>query len=340
MGAQPGTVNEASERILTMLGETTPETSEEPTETETPVEEVTEESVEEEVAAEQEVTEEPDETTEEPSVELLDDLIEAEGYDQEQVMSLKVKAVIDQEESEVSIAELVKNYQMDNAADKRLEDAKSKRDQLAKEVEEHRENLSQQYSRVQSMIAEAEKLVSEEDLTELRETDPAEYAVRMQENREKKEKLEALRNETTAEQNKAVLEVYRKRLVQEREKLLDAIPEWQTDPSEAGLVKDYMKGLGFSDAEIDGQIVNGVLKIPGIVDHRAYVLARKAMLFDQLSNKTAPKKKKMKSLPKVGAGKPKPKADVDKKRQQAKRERLKQTGNIRDAAALIRDRLV
>jgi len=247
-----------------------------------------------------------------------------------------VKTIIDQEESDVSISDLVKNYQMGHAADKRLEDAKGKRDQLSKEVEEHRQSLSQQYSHINLMIAEAEKFLSEEDLTELRETDPAEYAIKVQENRDKKEKLQTLQFEVSTEQNKAVLEAYSSRVVEERERLLDAIPEWKTNPSGAKQVREYMKGLGFSDIEIDGQVVDGIVKVPGIVDHRAYVLANKAMLFDQLNQKTAPRKKVVKALPKVRSGKPKPKAEADTEKQKVQRTRLKKSGSIDDAASVIR----
>ena len=101
-------------------------------------------------------------------------------------------------------------------------------------------------------------------------------------------------------------------------------------------MRSYLKEQGFQDWEIDGKIENGGIVHPGIIDHRAVMIARKAWLYDQSSKTAEPKKAKLKSLPKVGAGRPKQKDEVKQEKREEVRGMLRKTGTVEDAAKAIR----
>ena len=332
------TIHGASDRILSIL---------EPAETEeveTTPEEVTEEVTEDvtEVTEQPEVVEDGD-TEPAETIQFLDQLFEHEGYDLEQVNTLKVKTKIDGEQGEISLNDLVANYQQGEAGTNRLEKAKKLRAQFDDELTQTRQALAEEYSRLDTLVKSVYEDINSEDLEKLREEEPGEYAARVQERNQRIEQLQKVQSEGITSQKKAVSEAYITRVGKEKELLMDAIPAWsdpETFQTEASQVRNYLLQMGFRQEDIDGKLDESGFPInQGIVDHRAFVIARKAMLFDQSSEVSSPKKKKLKMLPKVGSGKPKTKESVDVKLRKQKRDRLKKTGDIRDAASLILDRL-
>ena len=76
---------------------------------------------------------------------------------------------------------------------------------------------------------------------------------------------------------------------EEQQKLLNALPEWK-DPAkakdEASAVDGYLQKAGFSEQERNG-----------IADHRVIVVARKAMLYDQLMQQQAQATQRVEKLP-------------------------------------------
>ena len=82
-----------------------------------------------------------------------------------------------------------------------------------------------------------------------------------------------------------------KHLAQEQQKLVKAIPEWK-DEKVAEMDKrnivTYAKRYGFNDQELNNA-----------TDHRAILMLRKAMMFDDLQAKKPLVKKKVKKAPKM-----------------------------------------
>ncbi len=71
--------------------------------------------------------------------------------------------------------------------------------------------------------------------------------------------------------------------------MLDKLPDWKDADkakAEQGRVREYLKNQGFTDDEVGG-----------VSDHRAVLMARKAMLFDDLQAKAAANADKVKNLP-------------------------------------------
>ena len=110
---------------------------------------------------------------------------------------------------------------------------------------------------------------------------------------------------------------------------------WQ-GRSSSPMVRQYLKSEGLKDYEIDGKIENGQLLHAGLIDHRYVSMARKAMLYDEARKGTDPKKKRLKSLPKVGSGKPKSKGEAAQDKVSSIRAKAKETGSVTDAAEVIR----
>jgi hypothetical protein len=153
------------------------------------------------------------------------------------------------------------------------------------------------------------------------------------------ERAEKARREFMQANAERTNEQYTRHIEIEKKRLLHAIPEWndeKTASKEMQGIRSYLKDNGFSDADIDGHWENGVVVNPGLVDHRAVTMARKAWLYDSAQNSSAPKKKKLKSLPKVGSGKRKTKGEISEEKNQQVRGRLKQSGKVDDAAEIIR----
>jgi hypothetical protein len=121
-------------------------------------------------------------------------------------------------------------------------------------------------------------------------------------------------------------------LEQQRAKMLEAIPAWR-DPSkfqaEAPQVRDYLIREGLDPAQVEN-----------LSDARAVVIAYKAMQYDRLSRAKADKVKQAKSAPPMtrpGASQSPGQAQAaDRQKMMA---RLRKSGDIRDAAALLVDRI-
>lgn len=80
-------------------------------------------------------------------------------------------------------------------------------------------------------------------------------------------------------------------LEQAREKLLEAMPEWkkpEVAKKEQALVADYLRTLGYADQEI-----------AAAADPRAIVMAKKAMLYDQLQASRPAVERRVASAPKM-----------------------------------------
>lgn len=146
---------------------------------------------------------------------------------------------------------------------------------------------------------EAEINGTEEDWNKLRRDDPAEYAARRDEQRERQAKLEAIKQQAagTAQQTAAATEEqYNKQLEEslpvEREILLERVPEWKDAEKashEQQEVYNWLTADGYSPEDIKIASYNGKLMS----------LAVKAMRYDQSKQKSEAAKKKVTTIPKI-----------------------------------------
>jgi len=333
-GLQPipalgGSVAEAQEALLSLLEpeEETPETEEaQPTEEEEsqPVEE--DESFEEESEEEEEAVEAEEESE------------ETEGEEEEELYAVTVNG----EEVAVSLDELLSGYSRQSDYTRKTQEIAGDRKEMESLQQQYNSQIAQiQQERQQYMEAltniiagqgsELEKFANI-NWDELRETDPIEYVTTRERYRETQEKIQSMQYQQAqvaqvqqAQTNQARHEM----LKVERGKLVEALPEWDqpgTQKELANTLQTYAKTQGFTQEELTE-----------LIDHRSILVLLKAQKYDQLQ-KSDVKSKKLKNKPKlVRAGSGTSTKGSNKSKRTAQMKRLRGTGHIDDATALLED---
>ena len=118
-------------------------------------------------------------------------------------------------------------------------------------------------------------------------------------------------------------------LQEEHGKLSAALPEWGEPAKQKKMateIRDYASSQGFSAEEINS-----------LVDHRSLLVLLKASKYDAMQ-KADVKSKKIKNKPKViRSGKGRSSRNESKAKRTAQMKRLKGSGHINDASALLED---
>ena len=312
-----GTIAEAQKAILGLMdSEETPEVEEaEPSEAEIPFEasEETEEEGEELEAEE----ESEGEITEDEEAEFL---FEVDGQ-------------------ELSADELRKGYLRQSDYTKKTQSLSEQRKEMESLTEQYSSQLQQIQAERQQYIQHLQALSENQDIKKfdidwerLRLEDPLEYVTKRQEFQEAKEKAEEVKTKAKQAMARSAAEKeqqWAKVVEDEKAKLIAALPEWGETDSQRQLateLRSYAQTQGYSEPEIDS-----------LVDHRSFLVLRKAMLYDQMQNAN-PKAKKLKGKPKViRAGKGASRTQAQRDALKTKRNQLKNSGHVRDAAKVFED---
>ena len=303
------TVDDAAKAIFGMLEPQQPEEGQ--------VEEqaVEAEETEEVLEAEPEYAEDSEEVQEEP----------------EETPRYRVK--VGNEELEVDLDELIKGYsrtsdytkKTQNLADQRkaIEAERTRIDEAAK----LRDQYAQRLTVIEQMLASQ----PEENLAELKETDPIQYAVKVAERSERDKQLAVIRQERqaiAARQQAEQQERLKQHLTSEAEKLRSAIPEMADDVKGEVIrkeIKDFARSIGWSEQEL-----------ASVYDHRAVLTLYQAMQWQKLQSKRPETTKKVSEAPKMlkpGTTGKQTTAEQDAiKKMRAK---LAKSGDKRDAARLF-----
>lgn len=222
------------------------------------------------------------------------------------------------EEKDVTLDDLKKGYMMES-------DYRQKTSELSK----HREQIEAKQRDIDAQLEEAKTLIDLEletlnspEMQELKETDPESYLKQFDKIQSKIKRLERLNEKRQIDRQAKHQELIQK----EQEALLRAIPEFLDQDvmrKESEGIFKQMADVGFSPQEVNQT-----------VDHRMFVLARKAMLFDQIQSQNL-KAKEVRQAPKVQQS---GNAAVNDESQETKnlRAELKSTGNMQTAAKLIK----
>jgi hypothetical protein len=343
--ADVSTVNHAASKILSLMDGTP---SVDTTHPDTAEPEVTPEEPEVQAEQESEIEpevvkgREPEEPTEEEVATRFTDIAEHLGVEESFLESLTVPTKVNGEEREATIKDLVANFQKGESADIKLMELADERKHFNTDLENAKDQLTQEWSRAQALNDELQRMLTGDDNAEiesLRHSDPGEYAARMAEKQSRLQKAQKIQNDLQSENANKLITQYQQRVGTERAKLVESIPSWADDKvreTEALKMRKYLKAEGFKDFEIDGQINNGQLQHAGMIDHRLIVMANKARMFDEARKGAEPKKKRMKTLPKVGSGQPKGKGEVLDAKKSSVRAKAKESGSVNDAAEVIR----
>ena len=282
---------------------------------------------------------EPQGQPEEPQAEAQETEYEAEGYDEQAEESYeepqqtpKYRVKVDNEELEVDVDELIKGYSRTSDYTKKTQALAEQRKQIeaerAKVVEAAR--LRDQYAQRLQVIEQMLTQSPQENLAELKETDPIGYAVKMAEQVEREKQLAAVRQERAQlaqRQQYEQQERLKAHLSQEAERLRTAIPEMADEVKGEVVrkeIKDFARSIGFSEQELSQ-----------VYDHRAVLTLYKAMQYDKLQKSKPATAKRVAEAPKTlrpgSAQQSNPDQDAVKKL----KGQLRKTGKQRDAAKLF-----
>ena len=322
--APQGSVTEAQEALLSLL-----EPEEETLETEEaqPAEEEESQPEEEDESFE----EEPEEEEE-----------ESEGTDEEAEEDLLYAVTVNGEEQEVSLDELMKGYSRQSDYTRKTQEVSEQR----KEFDAMKQQMAQEYQQIQAerqqYVQNMQSLMegsmsgldkfAEVNWELLKETDPIEFVTKKEEFREAQEKVQRLQQEQHVAQQRSAAQAqqeHRRVLAEEGAALVKAIPEWGDSAKQqemASNLRSYAMENGFTKEELDS-----------LIDHRSILVLLKAQKYDKLQ-KTDVKSKKLKNKPRVvRAGSGVSKDAAKNKQRSAQMKRLRGTGHIDDASALLED---
>ena len=262
---------------------------------------------------------------------------QTEDYSEEaQEEEAKYEIKVNGKPVEVTLDELMSGYQRDSDYRRKTMELADERRLLEEEVNRAKSEsdavakLRQDYATRLSEIENSMKPDANIDWARLYETDPDEYHRKKIEVENKSKALETIKAErqrAIQEQQQEQTKVFNQYLEQQKRLLADKEPE-SVDPVKGEILRkdmtSYLKKEGYSDQELNM-----------MVDHRSFVIAKKAMLYDKMMNSKI-SAKQSKTVPKmVRSGTTK---TINKDSQQAKslKSRLKQTGSMRDAANVLK----
>jgi len=306
-------------------------------ETEAPVDEEVAEETEEAEEVEEEAPESEEEGQAEEETE--EEVAEEEEYEVVAEEDLKYTVKVDGEELEVGIDELKNGYQR-QADYTRKSQALAEQRKETEQIQSERQKLEQErqmYANGLQMLQEQQAGRLQEfentDWETLKADDPYQYMLKKDEYRDAQERLQNAQQQQVLiqqEQADAANKARAHFVQQEYSRLVQALPEW--NDQESTIKKDiqqYATSVGFRPEEISQ-----------LADHRSVLIIKKAMEYDKLTTKVAPKKKAVKKVPKVQkSGRGNSKEDTAAEAVKEKRARLRKSGKQDDAASIFYDML-
>ena len=266
--------------------EAQPETEVEETPVQTDTEEPTSEEPDEALeAVEEDVSEELEE-------EISED--EVEEYEEQEYFTVKING----EDKDVTLDELAAGYSRQSDYTKKTTDLAGQRKQFEQQQEallQERNALQQGLQQLnQQLSSETQNQPTQEYWDNLYDSDPLEYVRAKDKFRDKEAelaKVQAAQNELAQRQAFDQQESMKKHIAEEQVKLTKAIPEWKDEKvaeTDKRNIVTFAKRYGFNEQELNNA-----------TDHRAILMLRKAMLYDELDAKKPLIKKKVRKAPKM-----------------------------------------
>lgn len=259
-----------------------------------------------------------------------DDEDDDEGDSDQDPWTATQKVTVDGQEIEITPKEALLGYQRQQATTRRFQEAA----ELKKTLNQSLEATQAEQSRlVQTLKVLEQALVpAEPDWTELRK-DPARYDRERAAFLEKKEQFRQFQEGRQKAEHQAQETAKQARdslLDEQRELLMMAIPEWVDadvmSKESSALVNYAINKHGYSKEDLGA-----------IDDHRAYVILRKAMLYDGAKDKPSKAKGGKPNSPslKPGSKPPRGKQVKGAKAQQKALSKFKKSGSMEDAVDAV-----
>ncbi|WP_343735332.1 hypothetical protein [Acidovorax sp.] len=277
--------------------------------------EATEEAQQTEAAATQEQP--APEATDAPDVEMVE--IDVDGY----------KVALPKDKAEKLEAERLMQADYTKktmAAAEERKAAQAQSQQALQERQAYAQNLSRMQAQLEGALAEQNQSVNWQQLLE---TDPQQY---LQQKHLWEQRQAALQQTYAQQQHLASIhqaeqhQRFQSHLQAQQQELLAKLPEWKDESkakAEKVALREYLLSQGY-----DAQSVSNV------ADAKAVLLARKAMLYDQMISKAQVATKKVATLPskveRPGSG-----ANPSLDKRSGAFQRLSKSGSVDDAAAVF-----
>lgn len=332
-----GSIHEAVNRLKAMR-ETSTEVEEptEPVETTDEVETTSEEVSEIGAQAPETSPETTEAETEAETIELeAEQLAELLGLDPDRIVmtddGLRMRGKVDGEFVDASPAEILDAYQRDAYLTNRSKDIAKLEKQHQLQVKEYGDLIHQRTQQFVSVLEYFKDIfLGNGDFSNLREDDPAEYAARKEEYRDREATFNQLVNgalssitEAQKEHHAEVQKMNAQYLTEQREILLEHIPDWEKVEPE---IVSFSKDMGFSDQEI------GMM-----ADSRLLRILHMASQYNK--GKQNLESKKVKKIPKVVKPGSRPSKDqMSLEAREKAKKKFMQTGTVEDAVALLKVR--
>ena len=224
------------------------------------------------------------------------------------------------EEREVTIDDLKKGYMMESDYRKKTTEVARHRD----EVKAKEDALTAKLQDAEAILALQFEDLNSEEMLDLKEYDRKAYEDKKEALEAKAKRLHTLKQE----QIKTMQERKGESISKEKELLLAALPEWldeATLTSESKMLNGLWESMNFTEEDYNL-----------ITNHKLILISRKAALYDKLKA-AKPESKKVQHKPKSAKpGSATNPQDRNNAKTMDARQKLKQTGNMRDAQAAIR----
>lgn len=238
-------------------------------------------------------SEEHPEQPAEPEVEAEQEQEAEPGEQEEEQQTFTVK--IDGKEVQVPLSELLNGYQRQSDYTKKTMEAADQRRTAEAAIQQVQQERLEQNSKLERMAVQLEGVLEQQsqiDWPALLESDPMEYLKQQQlfqqrqalyqQNMQERQKLaQQFQNEQAQAQQSY--------LAKQQEDLLAKLPDWKDDAkaaAEKAAISKFLQEQGFEADDISS-----------IADHRHVIVARKAMLYDQLMAKANVQAKKVQEAP-------------------------------------------
>ena len=247
---------------------------------------------------------------------------------------------IDGETSEVPLDELISGYQRKATFTHRQQELAEKRKALEERIQNvpaQEAALQQTYQQYQGVLSQLQQQMEAAnkppnmDWDALERENPVQFLKLKYLEQQRDGEIQAVQAEQARMQQLLAGENDKKlqqRLTVEQGLVLDKIPEWadgDLQAEEQRKLVEFGKAIGFSDHELNT-----------VYDHRALVVLRDAMRYNELTNGDRITEAKSK-IGSVKGGNQETSRRVRSRQVKAKRAKLKATGKVNDAASLFAD---
>lgn len=253
---------------------------------------------------------------------------EESGQDDEQP---RFRVKVDGEEMDVTLDELTKGYSRQADYTRKTQATAEVRRQ-AEAVQQAAAQRAQEYA---AALQQVEQFLSgtqgEPDWDALRRENPDEFAATFAAHQVQQQRVALVRQERwRAEQEFIAVQhtALAAQLNSERERLIEAVPEWKDTAKaakeKADLAEYAQRIYGYTPEDLGS-----------VTDHRLMVILRKAAAYDRLQAKGGEIRKQAKTRPVLKPGSPTPPSKGRSAARKRAHERLARTGSTKAAASVI-----